>query len=31
MMALVRGKKYKYFAIYCVIAGGIAIGYHFLG
>lgn len=31
MMALVRGKKYKYFAIYCIIAGGIAVGYNFLG
>ncbi len=30
MMALVRGKGYKYFAIYCVIAGGIAVGYNFL-
>ena len=31
MMALVRGKRYKYFAIYCIIAGGIAVGYNFLG
>lgn len=31
MMALVRGKKYKYFAIYCIIAGGIATVYNFLG
>ena len=31
MMALVRGKRYKYFAIYCIIAGSIAVGYNFLG
>lgn len=31
MMSLVRGKKYKYFAIYCIILGGIAVGYNFLG
>lgn len=31
MMSLVRGKKYKYFAIYCIIVGGIAVGYNFLG
>lgn len=31
MMSLVRGKRYKYFAIYCVLMGGIAIGYNFLG
>ncbi|HBA97749.1 MAG TPA: undecaprenyl-diphosphate phosphatase [Lachnospiraceae bacterium] len=31
MMSLVSGKKYKYFAVYCIIAGGIAVGYHFLG
>jgi len=31
MMALVRGKRYKYFAIYCIIIGGIATGYYFLG
>ena len=31
MMALVRGKRYKYFAIYCIIAGSIAVGYNFWG
>lgn len=31
MMSLVRGKKYKYFAIYCIIMGGVVIGYNFLG
>ena len=31
MMALVRGKRYKYFAIYCIIAGNIAVGYNFWG
>lgn len=31
MMSLVRGKRYKYFAIYCMIVGGIAVGYNFLG
>lgn len=30
MMALVRGKKYKYFAIYCIIAGMVATVYNFL-
>lgn len=30
MMRLVRGKKYKYFAIYCAILGIVAIGYYFL-
>lgn len=30
MMSLVRGKRYKYFAIYCMIVGGIAVGYNFL-
>lgn len=29
MMRLVRGKKYKYFALYCVVLGAIAIGYYF--
>lgn len=31
MMRLVRGKKYKYFAIYCAILGLVAIGYYFIG
>lgn len=31
MMSLVRGKRYKYFAIYCVLMGGVVIGYNFLG
>ncbi len=31
MMSLVRGKKYKFFAIYCIIVGGIAVGYNYLG
>lgn len=30
MMRLVRGKKYKYFAIYCAVVGIIAIGYYWL-
>ena len=30
MVRLVSGKKYKYFAIYCVIVGCIAIGYNFM-
>ncbi len=30
MMSLVRGKKYKYFAIYCAIIGLVAIGYYFV-
>lgn len=30
MMRLVRGKKYKYFAIYCAIVGCIAIGAYFV-
>ena len=30
MMSLVRGKKYKYFSIYCVIVGAVAIGYNFI-
>lgn len=30
MMSLVRGKKYKYFAVYCMIMGGIAIGCNFM-
>lgn len=30
MMSLVRGKKYKYFAIYCAIMGLVAIGYYFV-
>lgn len=30
MMRLVRGKKYKYFAIYCGIMGALAIGYYFV-
>ena len=30
MMRLVRGKKYRYFASYCVILGSIAIAYYFL-
>ncbi len=30
MMSLVRGKKYKYFSIYCVIVGAVAIGYYFI-
>lgn len=30
MMRLVRGKKYKYFAIYCVVIGFVAIGYYFM-
>lgn len=30
MMRLIRGKKYKYFAIYCAILGLIAIGYYVL-
>jgi len=30
MMSLVRGKKYKYFSIYCVIVGAIATGYYFI-
>lgn len=30
MMSLVRGKKYKYFAAYCMIMGGIAIGCNFM-
>ena len=31
MMRLIRGKKYKYFSIYCALLGAIAIGYYFLG
>ena len=30
MMRLVRGKKYKYFAIYCGIIGALAIGCYFI-
>lgn len=30
MMRLIRGKKYKYFAIYCAIIGLVAIGYYFV-
>ncbi|MCD7826045.1 MAG: undecaprenyl-diphosphate phosphatase [Clostridiaceae bacterium] len=30
MMRLVRGKKYKYFAIYCAVVGAVAIGYYFI-
>ncbi len=30
MMQLVRGKKYKYFSIYCIIIGAVAIGYYFM-
>lgn len=30
MMRIIRGKKYKYFAIYCAIMGAIAIGYYFV-
>lgn len=30
MMRLIRGKKYKYFAIYCAVVGCIAIGYYFI-
>ena len=30
MMRLVRGKKYKYFAIYCGVMGALAIGYYFV-
>lgn len=30
MMRLVRGKKYKYFAIYCGLMGALAIGYYFV-
>lgn len=30
MMRLVRGKKYKFFAIYCAVVGAIAIGYYFV-
>lgn len=30
MMRLVRGKKYKYFAIYCALIGFVAIGYYFM-
>lgn len=30
MMSLVRGRKYKYFAIYCAIIGLVAIGYYFV-
>lgn len=29
MMRLVRGKRYKYFAIYCAVVGAIAIGGYF--
>lgn len=31
MMSLVRGKRYKYFAIYCVLMGGVATIYNFWG
>lgn len=30
MMRLVKGKKYKYFAIYCVVIALVAIGYYFM-
>ena len=30
MMRLVRGKKYKYFAVYCAVIGFIAVGYYFM-
>ena len=30
MMRLVRGKKYKYFSVYCAVIGLIAIGYYFI-
>ena len=30
MMSLVRGKKYKYFAIYCVIVGCVALAYQMI-
>lgn len=30
MMSIARRKGYKYFAIYCIIAGSIAVGYNFL-
>ena len=30
MMSLVRGRKYKYFSIYCIIIGFVAIGYYFI-
>lgn len=30
MMRLIRGKRYKYFAIYCIILGCIAVGYYFV-
>ncbi len=30
MMRLIRGKKYKYFAIYCAVAGLCTIGYYIL-
>lgn len=31
MMSLVRGKKYRYFAIYCALMGIVAITYFFMG
>lgn len=31
MMSLVRGKKYRYFAIYCALMGIVAITYFFIG
>lgn len=30
MLALMRGRKYRYFAIYCAIAGAVAIGLYFM-
>ena len=30
MMRLIRGKKYKYFSIYCIIIGFVAVGYYFI-
>lgn len=31
MMSLVRGKKYRYFAVYCALVGIVAITYFFMG
>lgn len=30
MIRLIRGKSYKYFAIYCAVLGCIAVGYYFV-